>query len=147
MSALKGDNVETLVQTLFKLLPAGPAYYPEDQLSDQPERTIAAEIIREKLILLTTEELPYSTAVVIDRFEEGETLHRIFALILVERESQKPIIIGKGGRLLKEIGTAAREELERFFGRKIYLDLHVKVEKGWRDDEDALRRLGFSAEK
>jgi len=144
MSALTGENVDMFVSALFKHLPAGPAYYPEDQLSDQPERAIAAEMIREKLIMHTRDELPYSTAVFVDRFEEGDTLHRIHATIVVERESQKPIIIGKGGELLKRIGTAARLDLERFFGRKMYLELRVKVEKSWRDDEDALRRLGLA---
>ena len=144
MSALTGENVDMFVSALFNHLPAGPAYYPEDQLSDQPERAIAAEMIREKLIMHTRDELPYSTAVFVDRFEEGDTLHRIHATIVVERESQKPIIIGKGGELLKRIGTAARLDLERFFGRKMYLELRVKVEKSWRDDEDALRRLGLA---
>jgi len=135
--------VDTLVSALFKHLPPGHLYYPEDQLSDQHERAIAAEVIREKVIGATRQELPYSTAVIIDRFEEGENLHRIYAVILVERESQKSIVIGKGGRLLKEVGTAARLELEKFFGRKIYLELHVKVQREWRDDEEVLKRLGF----
>jgi GTP-binding protein Era len=118
-------------------------FYPQDQISDQQERSIAAEIIREKVILLTEEELPYSTAVVIDRFEEEEKLHRIYASIYVERESQKGIVIGKRGDKLKEIGTAARKELESFFNRKIFLELHVKVKKRWRDDEETLRTLGL----
>ena len=144
ISALTGEGVETFVSVLFKHLPAGPAYYPEDQFTDQPERAIAAEAIREKLIVHTREELPYSTAVVIDQFEEGETLHRIHATIYVERDSQKAIVIGKGGQMLKEVGSAARQDLEKFFGRKIYLELKVKVEKSWRDDEQTLERFGFS---
>ena len=111
--------------------------------TDQQERTIAAETIREKLIELTHDELPYSTAVIIERFEEGAALHRIYASIFIERESQKAIVIGKGGGLLKEVGTAARQDLEKFFARKIYLELHVKIRKGWRDDADALKSFGF----
>jgi GTPase len=143
LSALTGDNVETLVQQILGRLAEGPLFYPEDQISDQQERSITAEIIREKLILLTEEELPYSTAVVIDLFEEGEDLHRVYATIFVERESQKPIVIGKGGQKLKEVGTAARKDLESFFGRKIFLELHVKVKKDWRDDSETLRTLGL----
>lgn len=144
VSALTGENVEALVKVLFNLLPAGPQYYPADQLSDRQERSIAAEIIREKLIARTREELPYSLAVTIDRFEEGATLHRIFATVHVERETQKPIVIGKGGQVLKEAGTAARLELEKLFGRQVHLELRVKVSPGWRDDESALRRLGLN---
>jgi GTP-binding protein Era len=142
LSALKGDNVEALIQILFRLLPEGPLYYPEDQLSDRQERSITAEMIREKLIDLTEDELPYSTAVTIDRFQEGEKLHRIFATIHVERETQKGIVIGKKGHLLKEVGIAARKDLEEFFGRQVYLELRVKVTAGWRDDEAALKNFG-----
>jgi GTP-binding protein Era len=143
ISALTGENVDTLQQQVFRYLPEGPAFYPSDQVSDQPERAIAAEIIREKLILSTRDELPYSTAVVIDRFEEAGSLYRISAAIYVERESQKRIIIGKGGQVLKEVGTAARLELESFFDHKVYLEMHVKVRHRWRDDEDTLRSLGL----
>lgn len=143
ISALSGENVETLLTQIFKHLPEGPMFYPADQLSDQQERGIASEMIREKLILLTEEEMPYSTAVVIDRFEEDEKIHRIYASIYVERESQKAIVIGKAGKKLKEIGSDARKELESFFGRKIFLDLHVKVKKRWRDDAETLRTLGL----
>jgi GTP-binding protein Era len=143
ISALKGENVESLINEIFKHLPEGPMFYPADQISDQQERTIAGEIIREKLILMTEEELPYSTAVVVEQFEEGEKLHRIVATIYVERESQKAIVIGKGSQKLKEIGTESRKELETFFGRKIFLELHVKVRKGWRDDDEMLRSLGL----
>ena len=101
-------------------------------------------MIREKVILLTEEELPYSTAVVIDRFEEGEDLHRIYASVFVERDSQKAIVIGKGGEKIKEIGIEARLDLEKFLGRKVFLELHVKVKKGWRDDDETLRALGLS---
>jgi len=143
ISALTGENVETLVGQILEHLPEGPMFYPADQITDQQERGIAAEIIREKLILLTEQELPYSTAVVIDRFEEKERIHRIFGTIFVERDSQKAIVIGKGGQKLKQIGTEARTELESFFGRKIFLELHVRVKRGWRDDEEILRGLGL----
>ena len=143
VAALTGENVEKVLSEIFQHLNEGPMFYPEDQISDQPERAIAAEMIREKLIILTEEEMPYSTAVVIDRFEEGDKLHRIFASIFVERDSQKAIVIGKGGLKLKEIGTEARKELEAFFDRKIFLELHVKVKKNWRDDEETLRTLGL----
>lgn len=144
ISALTGENVETVTQSIFKCLETGPAFYPEDQISDQPARAIAAEIIREKLIVATEEELPYSTAVVIDRFEEEPKIYRIFSTIYVERESQKGIIIGKSGQLLKQIGTEARQELEKFFEQKIYLELHVKVKKSWRDDDETLRTMGLA---
>jgi GTP-binding protein Era len=143
ISALTGDNIETLITEIMKRLSEGPMFYPEDQISDQPERAIAAEMIREKLILLTMEEVPYSTAVVIDRFEEVEKLYRIYASIFVERDSQKAIIIGKGGQKLKQVGMEARKQLEAFFGRKVFLELHVKVKKRWRDDEETLRNLGL----
>jgi len=143
ISALTGENVDSLVGQILEHLPEGPMFYPADQISDQQERSIAAEMIREKLIVLTEEEMPYSTAVVIDRFEEDEKLHRIFASIFVERESQKAIVIGKAGQKLKQIGTEARQELEAFFGRKIFLELHVTVKKHWRDDEEMLRSLGL----
>jgi GTPase len=143
ISALTGENVEEAIKQVFLRLPEGPMFFPTDQISDQPERAIAAELIREKLIILTEEEMPYSTAVVIDRFEEGEKLHRIFASIFVERDSQKAIVIGKGGQKLKQIGTDARKDLEGFFGRKIFLELHVKVRKNWRDDEETLKSLGL----
>ncbi len=143
ISALTGENVEDLIGQIFKHLEEGPMFYPPGQISDQHERSIASEMIREKLIVFTEEELPYSTAVVIDRFMEDEQIYRIYASIFVERDSQKAIIIGKGGRQLKEIGTEARQELELFFGRKIFLELHVKVKKRWRDDEETLRSLGL----
>lgn len=143
ISALTGENVDKFLSEIFKYLPEGPMFYPQDQISDQQERSIASEMIREKVILLTEEELPYSTAVVIDRFEEQEKLYRIYASIYVERDSQKGIVIGKRGDKLKEIGTAARKDLESFFNRKIFLELHVKVKKHWRDDVETLRTLGL----
>jgi GTPase len=143
ISARTGDNVDTFVAEIMKLLPEGPMFYPAEQISDQQERSIVGEMIREKVILLTEEELPYSTAVVIDRFEEAPNLYRLYATIFVERESQKGIVIGRGGEKLKEIGTAARKDLETFLGRKIFLELHVKVKKGWRDNDNVLRTLGL----
>jgi GTP-binding protein Era len=143
ISARSGDNIETFLVEILKHLPEGPMFYPAEQISDQQERSIAAEMIREKVILLTEEELPYSTAVVIDRFEEASNLYRVYATIFVDRESQKGIVIGRGGEKLKEIGTAARKDLEIFLGRKIFLELHVKVKKGWRDNDDVLRTLGL----
>ena len=143
ISALTGENVEEVIKEVFAHLPEGPLFYPADQISDQPERAIAAEMIREKVILLTEDELPYSTAVVIDRFEEGGQIHKLFASIFVERDSQKAIVIGRGGQRLKQIGAEARKDLEEFLGRKIYLELHVKVKKSWRNDDETLRGLGF----
>jgi GTPase len=143
ISALKRENVDTLLDILFKMLPTGPFYYPEDQLSDRQERSLVAEIVREKVIDLTREELPYSVAVSIDRFEEGDTLSRIYATIHAERENQKRIVIGKGGQLLKAIGTAARIDIEKLLGKKVYLELRVKVSPGWRDNDQALKSFGL----
>jgi GTP-binding protein Era len=143
ISALKRDNVDTLLDLLFKLLPVGPFYYPEDQLSDRHERSLVAELVREKVIDFTREELPYSVAVSIDRFEEGVSIARIYATIHVERETQKGIVIGKGGQLLKAIGTAARLDVEKLLGQKVFLELRVKVSPGWRDDDQALKNFGM----
>ncbi len=144
ISALDGTNVDVLERIVLDHLPEGEPLYPPDYLTDQPERVYAAEIVREGVLRLTRDELPFSTAVVVDRFEEPDErgLLRIFATILVERPSQKPILIGKGGALIKEIGTAARRELERFFGARVYLDLHVKVKSEWREDDRLLDELG-----
>ncbi len=143
ISALTGDNTDDLAVTILKYLDEGPMFFPADQISDQPARAISAEVVREKLIVATRDELPYSTAVVIDRFVEETNIYRIFATVFVERESQKGIIIGKAGQLLKQIGTEARKELEAFFEQKIYLELHVKVKRNWRDDENTLRNIGL----
>jgi len=144
ISAKTGENVEAFLKALFRFLPSGPRFYSDDQFSDQNERTMTAEIIREKVIIATRDELPYSTAVVIDRFEESEKINRIYATVFVERESQKAILIGKGGLQMKAIGTSARIELESFLGRKVFLELHVKVSKNWRDDESRLSGFGFA---
>ena len=143
ISALHGDGVDTLVDEIFAVLPPGPLYYPGDQLSDQPERFIASEVIREKLILETRQELPHATAIAIEKYEEAEDRVRIFAAIYVERDSQKAIVIGRGGQMLKRVGTAARLEIEKLTGRKVHLELHVKVRKKWRDDDQILESLGI----
>lgn len=145
VSALDGTNVDVLERVLLQQLPEGEPIYPPDYVTDQPERFFAAEIVREQVLRLTRDELPFSTAVVIDSFEEpaADRLLNIYATILVERESQKPIVIGKGGAMIKEIGTVARQELERYFNSRVYLDLRVKVKSEWRDDERVLDEMGL----
>ena len=144
VSAKTGENIDRLEQVLLSRLPDGDAIYPEDYLTDQPERFFVAELVREQVLQQTRDELPFSTAVVVDRFEEpGENgLMQVYCTILVERDSQKPIVVGKGGSMIKAIGTAAREELERFFATRLFLDLHVKVKSEWRDDNRVLDDLG-----
>ncbi|MBF0136617.1 MAG: GTPase Era [Magnetococcus sp. DMHC-1] len=143
ISALTGDNVLHLISRIFPRLPEGPRYFSEDQWTDQPERFIAAEIIREKLFLHLHQELPYHVAVQVESFQEtGSRLH-IVALILVERDSQKGIVIGRGGSMLKKTGAAARHDLERFFACGVYLELQVMVRKGWREDARLLNTLGY----
>ena len=146
VSAGTGDNVDRLERVILDRLPEGEPLYPPDYLTDQPERFFAAEIVREKLLQLTHSEIPFSSAVVIDRFEEPEgpkgTL-KLYCTIVVERESQKPIVIGKGGDLIKRIGIAAREDLEKFFDAKVFLDLHVRVKSEWREDEGVLNDIGL----
>lgn len=145
LSALRGDGVEVLVDELLKILPEGPRLFPEDMITDLSERFLAAELIREKVFQLTREEIPYATAVAVEDFQERpeKNLVMIRATVQVERESQKRILIGEKGRMLKEIGQRAREEIEGFLGVKVFLELWVKVEKNWRDDPGALRRLGL----
>ena len=145
VSALTGDGEEQLEATIMEQLPEGDALYPEDYLTDQPERVLAAEAVREKLLHHTRAELPFSTAVVVDRFEEPSDtpVMRVYCSILVERESQKAIVIGRGGSLIKQVGTEARHDLEAFFSTKVFLDLHVKVRPGWREDERVLGQLGI----
>ncbi len=146
ISALNGEGVDGLVEEIWKLLPEGPRYFPEDMMTDRTERFIAAEIIREKITLLTYKEIPYSTAVSVDTFKEDEAknLIRIQATIIVEKDSQKGIIIGKKGAMLKEIGTRARRDLERFFASRIFLELFVRVQKDWSHDIRMLRELGYT---
>lgn len=145
ISALRGDGVDILLNELWQILPAGPKYFPEDMVTDLPERFLVAELIREKVFQLTREEIPYATAVVVEEFQEKEEKNLIVikAAIQVERESQKGIIIGEKGRMLKEIGQRARQEIEALLGAKVFLELWVKVEKNWREDPRALRRLGL----
>lgn len=143
LSASTGINVDRLLDLTIKLLPEGQAPYGEDFLTDQPMRTLAAELIREKILQQTREEVPYSVAVSIDQFSEEGKLTKIAASILVERDSQKAIVVGKGGQRLKEIGTAARLDMERLFGMKVFLELWVKVREGWREDEQVLTELGY----
>ena len=146
ISALKGDGLERLKSVLLSHLPEGPPLYPEDMITDQAERCIAAEFIREKLTLQTRREIPYSSAVTVEEFHDDPRrgLIRMRGVIHVEQDSQKGIIIGKQGARLKQIGSQARAELERFFGRKVFLELHVKVSRGWATDRRALERLGYS---
>lgn len=144
-SATRGDNVEQIVNRLFDLLPIGPRYYPEDQLSDQNMRFIAAETIRESVILNTEQEIPYSVAVSIERFKETEERTVIEAIIYVERDSQKGIVIGKGGQMIQKIGTLARQNLMQLMETSVHLELHVKVLKDWRSNPDYMRRFGYRA--
>jgi GTPase len=146
ISALQGNNVENLLETVTKYLPEGPQYYPADQVTDHPERFIISELIREKVLHLTREEIPHSIAVVIDKIrrdEENEGKIRVAATIMVERDSQKGIVIGKRGALLKEVGTRARKDIEMLLGSKVYLELWVKVQKDWRNKSTHLRDFGF----
>ncbi|MGM1046573.1 GTP-binding protein Era [Paenibacillus uliginis N3/975] len=144
ISAKLGNNVNTLLDQIQKYLPPGPQYYPEDQVTDHPEQFVCAELIREKILHKTREEVPHSIAVTIEdmRVEENGTVH-ISAVIFVERDSQKGIIIGKQGTLLKEVGRQARQDIQRLLGSKIFLELWVKVKKDWRNQERVLRDLGF----
>ena len=149
ISALKRKGLDTLLDLILSMLPAGPAYFAEDQVTDQPARFMAAESIREQILLNTSKELAYATTVIVENFEEGKKLTRISAVIYCEREGQKGILVGKGGQMLKKIGTAARIQIERMVGTKVYLELYVKVEAGWResrrfiDELDWRRQLEF----
>ncbi len=143
LSASTGINVDRLLDLTVKLLPEGQAPYGEDFLTDQPMRTLAAELIREKILQQTREEVPYAVAVAIDRFEDTGKLAKIAATILVEKDSQKAIVVGKGGQRLKEVGTAARLDMEHLFEKKVFLEMWVKVREGWREDEEALAELGY----
>ena len=143
ISAIKGNGLDGLRKAIVDRLPEGPAYFPEDHVTDQPERFLAAELVREKVLLATRQEVPHSVAVTVDRWEETPRLTRIYATIRVEREGQKGIIIGTGGSMLKRIGTLAREEMERLFATRIYLDLHVRIEPGWREKRAFLDALDW----
>jgi GTP-binding protein Era len=145
VSALKGDNVERLETVILTHLPEGEPLYDEDYLTDQPERFFVAELVREQVLEHTRAELPFSSAVIVDKFDEPDPkgLLRLYCTILVERESQKPIVIGRGGEMIKAIGMAARRELEQFFDTRVFLDLRVKVKADWREDERMLDELGL----
>lgn len=143
ISALKRQGLDLLLDRILSALPAGPAYFPEDQVTDQPMRFMAAEIIREQVLLNTSEEIPYSTTVIVESFEEGTRLTRISATIYCERDGQKRILIGKGGQMLKKIGTAARFQIERMLGTKVFLELFVKAEPGWRDSRSFVEELDW----
>jgi GTP-binding protein Era len=146
LSAATGENVERLEAAILARLPEGERLYPDDYLTDQPERFLAAEIVREKLLQFTHAEIPFSSAVVIDRFEEpagDPPILRLYCSIVVDRESHKPIVVGRGGEMIKRIGTAARQELERFFDVKVFLDLHVRVKSEWREDDRVLGEIGL----
>jgi GTP-binding protein Era len=144
VSALTGEGCESLAQEILGLLPVGPALFPDDFLTDQPERVLAAEWIREKLLGLTRQELPHATAVAVERWHERKDgLLEIDATILVDRDSQKKIVIGKNGALLKQVGSAARIELEAFLERRVFLRLWVRVRQDWRNDNVLLRDLGL----
>lgn len=143
VSAEKGTQVDALKAEVAKLLPEGPAIYGEDELTDRDERFLAAEFVREKVFRLLGDEVPYSTAVGIDRFEHDGPLRRIFASIYVEKASQRAMLLGAKGERIREIGSKARRDLEALFGGPVYLELWVRVKKGWADDEAALRRLGL----
>ena len=142
-SASDGTNVDVLEKLFLQYVPEGEPLYPPEYLTDQTERFFVAEVVREQVLQLTHDELPFSTAVVVDRFDESSGDERVdlYCTILVDRESQKPIVIGKGGAMIKQIGTAARAELEQYLAKRVYLDLHVKVKSEWRDDERMLDEI------
>jgi len=149
VSAKTGENCDRLERVLIDRLPEGEALYPPDYVTDQPERFLVAEIVREKVLQFTRDEIPFASAVVIDRWEEpgGDTdgqapLHRVYATVVVDRESQKPILIGRNGEMIRRIGTAARIEVEAFLGSRVFLDLRVRVRTEWREDDRLLGRIG-----
>jgi len=144
ISATEGNNFETLMDVLVEQMPEGPQYFPDDQITDHPEYFIVSELIREKVLLLTRDEVPHSVAVVVDSMKRNENDKiQVQATIIVERDSQKGIIIGKGGKMLKIIGTKARQDIERLLGDKVYLELWVKVQKDWRDKQTYLKDYGY----
>lgn len=143
VSALNNFNTEKVINRIIELIPESPPYFPKDQLTDKPERFFVNEKLREKILLYYNKEIPYSVEVQTEEFKEEESIIRIRSLILVERESQKGIIIGHNGVALKKIGSKARIELEKFFGKKIFIELHVKVSKNWRSNSNQLRKFGY----
>ncbi len=147
ISALTGEHVDHLLEDIKKILPEGPQFYPDGEISDRPESFLIQEFIREKILELTKEEVPHSVMVVVDQYKNKKKLVEIIASIVVERNSQKGIIIGKGGSMLKEIGTRAREDIEHLFGKQVFLELFVKVETDWRNREHYLRNYGYTKER
>jgi GTPase len=143
ISALKREGLETLLDAVVKALPEGPRYFPKDQITDQPERFLVAELIREQVLLATEQEVPYATTVLIDQYEEGAKLTRIAATIYCERDGQKAILIGKQGANLKKIGTAARLQIQALLNTKVFLELFVKVRAGWRDSRDFVQETDW----
>lgn len=143
MSALKKKNTDIVLNKILELLPEHPAYFPKDELTDKPERFFVSEIIREKILHLYDQEIPYSVEVVVEEFQVKTTLTKIRAIIYVMRESQKGIILGDGGSAIKKLGTSARIDIEKFIGRKVFLELFVKVDKDWRDSDRELKRFGY----
>ena len=143
ISALNNFNTEKVINRIIELIPESPPYFPKDQLTDKPERFFVNEKLREKILLYYNKEIPYSVEVVTEEFKEEESIIKIRSLILVERESQKGIIIGHKGVALKKIGTKARIDLEKFFGKKVFIELHVKVSKNWRSNTNQLKKFGY----
>jgi len=143
ISALKKDGLDILLKQVTSALPAGPPYFPEDQVTDQPARFMAAEVVRERVLVETEDELPYATTVIVDNFEEGARLTRISATIYCEREGQKGILIGKQGQMLKRIGTSARLQIEKMIGTKVFLELYVKVRPNWRESRGFVEELDW----
>jgi GTP-binding protein Era len=143
ISAMKREGLDALLASVMKALPEGPRYFPKDQLTDQPERFLVAELIREQVLLATEQEVPYATTVLIDQYEEGARLTRVAATIYCEREGQKAILIGKQGSTLKKIGTAARLQIQGLLNTKVFLELFVKVRAGWRDSRDFVQETDW----
>ena len=143
ISALNNFNIDIVLKQLIELIPQSPPYFPKDQLTDKPERFFVNEILREKILLYYNKEIPYSVEVVTEDFKEEDNIIKIKSVIFVERDSQKGIIIGHKGNALKKIGTKARQGLEIFFGKKVFIDLHVKVSKNWRSNSDQLKKFGY----
>jgi GTP-binding protein Era len=143
ISALKKKGLDELLSCVLKALPNGPRYFPEDQITDQPVRFMAAELIREHVLMQTHEEVPHAVSVLIEQFEESPRLTRIAAVIFCEREGQKAILLGKGGQMLKKIGTAARLDIEKMVGTKVFLELFVKIKAGWRDSRSFVEELDW----
>jgi len=143
ISALNNFNIDIVLKHLIELIPQSPPYFPKDQLTDKPERFFVNEILREKILLYYNKEIPYSVEVVTEDFKEEENIIKIKSVIFVERDSQKGIIIGHKGSALKKIGTKARQGLEVFFGKKIYIELQVKVSKNWRSNAKLLKKFGY----